>query len=152
MRTKIEHIDERIILFLRRARIPFARGAIFVVFFWFGALKVAGTSAANPLVANLLKQTLPFISFQNFIIFFGLYEMLIGVLFLITGYERVVMPLLFFHMFTTALPLVLLPQITWQSFLTPTLEGQYIIKNCLIIALSISIAAGIKPLKEKRST
>ena len=48
-------------------------------------------------------------------------------------------------MITTAGPLVLLPSETWQSFFVPTLEGQYIIKNLVIIAAAIGIAAHLHP-------
>jgi uncharacterized membrane protein YkgB len=43
-------------------------------------------------------------------------------------------------------PLVLVPEYTWQSFLVPTLEGQYIIKNMVIIAVAIGIASLTQPL------
>jgi uncharacterized membrane protein YkgB len=42
-------------------------------------------------------------------------------------------------MITTAGPLFLLPDIAWQSFLAPTLEGQYIIKNIVVVALAATI-------------
>ena len=73
--------------------------------------------------------------------------MLIGILFLIRGLERLVIALLCMHLLMTALPLVLLPQITWHAFLVPTLAGQYIIKNILlpfvIITFSITILVWI---------
>lgn len=56
------------------------------------------------------------------------------------------MPFLFFHMITTAMLLFILPQVTWSGFFVPTLEGQYIIKNFLIIATAIGIAANLGPL------
>ena len=129
----------RIISFIRIHRIAFARGALFIVFFWFGILKLFFVSPANPLIEDLLRRTLPFITFERFIVLFGMYEMLIGVTFLIPGYERLAVALLMPHILATMLPLILLPSVTWHGFFTPTLEGQYIIKNCLIIALAFSI-------------
>lgn len=134
-------IDEKIIRFLNKIWQPFSRLSLFIVFFYFGFLKVLGFSPASPLVESLLNKTLPFISFDKFIILFGLFEMLIGLLFIIPKLERVVIFLLMIHMITTFLPLVLLPQLTWQKFLVPTLEGQYIIKNLVIISLAIVIGA-----------
>ena len=78
--------------------------------------------------------------------------MLVGISFLIPGLERLAIALLMPHMITTFMPLVLLPSITWKGFFTPTLEGQYIIKNLVIIALAFSIAARLKPLKVKNNT
>lgn len=145
----IYKIDHSVIAFARRFSMPTARLALFVIFFWFGFLKLLDTSPANPLVAALLHRTLPFLSFNEFIIFFGLLEMLIGILFLMPHAARVVMPLLALHMATTFMPLVLLPAVTWQGFITPTLEGQYIIKNLVIIALALSIASNLEPLSER---
>jgi uncharacterized membrane protein YkgB len=115
--------------------------ALFVVFFWFGILKVFGLSPANPLVANLLNRTLPFIDFDQFIVFFGFFEMTIGILCLIPRLVRLSMLLLGVHMTTTIMPLVLLPGVTWAQAFVPTLEGQYIIKNLAIIAVAISIVS-----------
>lgn len=85
--------------------------------------------------------------FSTFIVLFGLFECVIGILFLIRGTERVVIPLLFLHMITTIMPLFVIPAATWSGFLIPTLEGQYIIKNILIIAAAIGIAAHMHPMK-----
>jgi len=142
----LENIDHWLIRHLKRLSVPLGRAALFVVFFWFGALKVIYASPANPLIENLLTQMLPAVPFASFIIFLGIYEMLIGMTFLIRGLERLAIALLFLHMITTFLPLIFLPEVAWQSFLTPTLEGQYIIKNLVIIAVAIGIAAHLHPL------
>ena len=55
--------------------------------------------------------------------------------------------LLFPHIVMTALPLFFLTGVTWQTNFVPTLEGQYIIKNLLIIALAISLAARLTPFR-----
>lgn len=140
-------IDELLINFSRRWAGPMARIALFVVFFWFGILKVVGVSSANPLVNNLLEQILPFISFSTFIVLFGILEILIGILFLIPKMERIVIFLFALHMVTTFMPLVLLPQVTWDAPFIPTLEGQYIIKNIALLALAMSLAARLAPKK-----
>lgn len=75
--------------------------------------------------------------------------MLIGLLFLIRGVERIVIPLLFIHMITTIMPLFLLPDVSWSGFMTPTLEGQYIIKNIALIAAAFGIAAHLHPLPRR---
>jgi uncharacterized membrane protein YkgB len=109
------------------------------VYGWFGLLKLFNTSPANPLVANLLERTLPFISFEVFIIWFGLFELIIGLLFLWPKYQKLLVSMFSLHMLMTAAPLMLLPSVTWQGMLTPTLEGQYIIKNIVIVALALTI-------------
>ena len=124
---------------LQKISFLFSRFAIFLVYFWFGALKVFGDSPANPLVSSLLGKTLPFISFSTFIIALGCFEMLIGVMFLYSKLDKWSAGLLAVHLFTTFMPLILLPAMAWQGFMTPTLEGQYIIKNILILALAVVI-------------
>ncbi len=135
--------DIKFIHFCRRISVPFARVALFIVFFWFGALKVAGLSPASPLVQSLFEATIAFMGFGAFIILFGIFECLIGILFLIPKTERVVIPLLVIHLITTLGPLVLLPEATWTGLFVPTLEGQYIVKNVLIVAAAIVVAAHV---------
>lgn len=145
---RISEIDERIISFMRAYAMPLSRLALFIVFFWFGLLKVLGYSPAEGLVKDLLAHTIPFMSPETFVVCFGLFEMLIGLLFLFKGYVRVVIPLLLLHMVTTFMPLIFLPSVTWQAVFVPTLEGQYIIKNVVIIAVAIGIASHLQPLKK----
>ena len=146
LEKRMEAADAIFIHNLRAWIIPVARAAIFIVYFWFGLLKVISLSPANPLVAALLARTLPIITFDHFIIIFGMYEMIIGVTFLIPGLERSAIALLIPHLLATVMPLFVLPAVAWQAPLVPTLEGQYMIKNVLIIALAIVIAAHLHPM------
>lgn len=146
----IQNLDIKIINFFNRVSVPMARIGLFVIFFWFGALKVFGLSPASGLVQSLFEQTISFMSFNQFIIFFGVFECLIGILFIIPGLERVVIPLLFLHMITTFMPLFFLPEVTWSGFFIPTLEGQYIIKNLVIISAAIGIASRLHPLSQSK--
>ena len=145
----IKKFDLVVLSFLKKYNLLFARIAIFIVYFWFGILKLSNLSPAETLVKELFMRTIPFISFQTFYILFALFEILIGILFLVKGAERLVMALLVLHLIATCLPLIILPQITWQRFLVPTLEGQYIIKNVLIIALAIVVVSQIDFLGQK---
>lgn len=142
-------LDLKLIEFFRQSFIPVARGAIFVVFFWFGLVKILGLSEAGPLAEALVDKTVGNQYFDVlFLVLAGL-ECLIGVLFLLPKLTRVVIPLLLIHMLIVCSPLVLLPEYTWQSFMVPTLEGQYIIKNALVVAVAIGIAASLNPLARK---
>jgi len=143
---QLRKLDVSIIHFFRLVSMPIARFGLFVIFFWFGILKVLDLSPATELVQNLFERTIHFMSFPSFIVLFGVFEMLIGVLFLIKGLERVVIPLLFLHMAMTFMPLFVIPQETWLGFMVPTLEGQYIIKNLALIAVAIGIASHLHPM------
>jgi len=137
-------IDEKIINFFKKIWEPISRISLFIVFFYFGLLKVLNLSPATPLVEALASKTISFLDFNFFIIFFGFFEMMIGLAFIVPKLERLAVFLLGLHMITTFLPLVLLPKVTWISFLVPTLEGQYIIKNLVIISLAFAISAHLK--------
>lgn len=143
----LQTIDLKVIRFFQKVSMPTARFGLFVVFFWFGILKVLGLSPASGLVQRLFEQTIPYMSFSTFLVAFGIFECIIGLMFLFKGLERVVIPLLFIHMITTFGPLVFLPQETWSAWFVPTLEGQYIIKNLVIIAAAIGIAAHLHPIQ-----
>lgn len=116
-----------------------ARGALFVVYVWFGLLKVLGLSPATGLVQALQLETLPFLDFASFLVFYGVFEVVIGALFLFPRATRPALALLVAHVMTTLLPLFVLPEVAWQRFLVPTLEGQYIIKNLLLIAAAATL-------------
>jgi len=146
----IATIDAAIIRFLHRVTVPVSRAAIFIVYFWFGILKVVGQSPANPLVQALFMRTIPYADFGAFIVLFGLFECLIGISFLVPGMERAALPLLIIHWILVILPLFLLPEVTWRQFMVPTLEGQYIIKDLLIIGTVISIVGHLKPISAAR--
>lgn len=117
----------------------FAHLSIFIIFFWFGFIKFFGISPANELVDALRAIMIPWWPFESFIMFLGLWEVLIGILFIFKKTEKIGIVLLIPHMITTFLPLFFLPTIVWQGSFIPTLEGQYIIKNLVIVALASSV-------------
>ena len=118
----------------------FLRLSLGIVFIWLGALKPLGISPVNHLIAN----TVPWPSPDVFIPILGYWEMLIGVGLLVRPLIRMALTLLFLQIFGTALPLVLLPQVCFTSFpFGLTLEGQYIVKNLVIISAAIVIGGGL---------
>jgi hypothetical protein len=113
------------------------RAMIALVYIWFGLLKVVGTSPAEGLVTKLFNLTLePYMGIQTFLVMLGLGEFAIGLLWLFPCSTKVAFWVMIAHMFTTFLPVIFLPNETWQSFLTLTLTGQYIIKNVVLLSAS----------------
>ena len=118
----------------------FGRISFFVIYFWFGFLKVLGISPAEPLVNNLFDQTLQgLMPFSYFNVLFGALECGIGIIWIIPSLTRFSLIVLLAHMAATFLPIVLLPNDFWQDWFTPTLVGQYIIKNLALISLGLLI-------------
>jgi uncharacterized membrane protein YkgB len=145
----IRNVDLRIIAWLRRIFLPSARIAIFVIYFWFGALKLLDLSPAGPLAQSLVAKTVGAAHFDLLFHILALFECLIGLLFLFPKATRIVIPLLFIHIVIVCSPLLLVPELAWSRPFVPTLEGQYIIKNLAIAALAIGIAAQTKPLSKR---
>jgi uncharacterized membrane protein YphA (DoxX/SURF4 family) len=149
MANKIEAIDLRVIAWTRRLFTPAARAAFFVIFFYFGFLKLIGLSPATPLAEALTAQTIGTGWFHvAFMILAGV-ECLIGILFLIPRATRIVIPLLLVHMAVVCSPLILVPAHVWVAPFVPNFEGQYIIKNLALVAMAIGLAASTVPLKSR---
>ena len=113
---------------------------IFIIFFWFGFLKIMDLSPAQQLVKDTVYW-MPFLTAESWTYIIGAWEVLIAICFLFKRTTLIAMILLFLQMSGTFLPLVILPEITFQNsnpFL-PTLEGQYIIKNIIIITAALMI-------------
>jgi len=142
----IVSLDTKIIAWLRRTYVPLGRVAIFVVYFYFGVLKVLDLSPASPLARALTEKTIGLEHFHTAFIILAVVECVIGVMFLFPKLTRVVIPLLFVHMVVVCSPLIMVADLAWDKPFVPTLEGQYIIKNLVIFALAIGIAAQTKPL------
>ena len=113
---------------------------LFIIFFWFGFLKIINCSPAQQLVMDTVYW-MPFLDASVWTIIIGYWEVLIAIFFLFKKTTFLAMVLLLIQMTGTFLPLVILPEITFQNsnpFL-PTLEGQYIIKNIIIITAALII-------------
>lgn len=142
-----ERIDERAIKFFWKNSNFTARIALFIIFFWFGILKVYGVSPAGPLVVSLVEVMFGnAISPSHFLIWFGAFEAVTGILLLVPKFERVTFLILLFHFFATAAPLVILTDITWYGFFQPTLTGQYILKNLALVAIGLFLYGRLKPM------
>lgn len=146
-KPEIQAIDLQLIAFFRRTFMPVARFSIFLIFFWFGFIKLLGLSPASTLAETLVGKTVGMEYFDALFYVLAVIECVIGILFLLPKATRVVIPLLLLHMLIVCSPLVLVPEYTWQQFAVPTLEGQYIIKNAVVIAVAIGIAANATPLR-----
>lgn len=110
------------------------RISFFIIFAWFGITKAFDVSPATPLVLDLLKVTMPFMPPHEFLIGFGILEVLIGLSFLIPRLTKATIIITSIHLLITLLPMVLLPQHTWISFGVLSTEGQYIVKNLILFA------------------
>ena len=123
---------------------------LFIIFFWFGLLKVLKMSPATELIIDTVFW-MPILTPEDWVIVMGYWEMAIGICFLNKKTTLIAVILMFLQMTGTFLPLVILPDITFQNsnFLLPTLEGQYIIKNIIIITAALIIGRSYLKIKFK---
>lgn len=143
----IETLDPIITHWMARYGIFLLRVSVGIVFFWFGVLKFfPGMSPAEELAGRTI-QTLTFglLRPAESVPILAAWECLIG-LGLITGVAmRATLLLLFLQMPGTLLPLFFSPAETWiLAPFVPTLEGQYIIKNLVLISAGIVIGATVR--------
>lgn len=117
-----------------------SRIAMVIVYFWFGILKVLEKSPADKLVEELHAVTIEgLISYSSFFVLLGVVEVAIGILFLLPKFTRAALVIFLVQMFTTFGPLVFLSDISWTEFGVPTLAGQYILKNVVLVMLGLNI-------------
>lgn len=146
MSFDLDHLDRAIATFMRRHGILCLRFSLAILFVWFGVLKPLGLSPAQPLVEATVGW-LPFLSPPSWVAVIGWWEVAIGVLVLFRQTARIALALLAMQMVGTFLPLVLLPEITFQAGRVPygpTMEGQYILKNLLIISAALVVGGTVR--------
>jgi uncharacterized membrane protein YkgB len=126
---------------MRRYGLSVLRVGLAVVFIWYGLLKPLGMSPA----AELVRRTVYFVPPDLFIPILGWWEVAIGVGLLYRPLNRTAIFLLFLQMPGTLLPLVLLPEVCFtQAPWGLTLEGQYIIKNAVLIGAALVVGGTVR--------
>ena len=142
-----EDIDKKITGFMAKYGIPLLRISLGINFLWFGVLKFfPGLSPAQDLATNTIEQlTFGIVEPSVSIYILAIWETLIG-LGLITGlFLRATLLLLFVQMLGTLTPMVLFPEETFVQFpYAPTLEGQYIIKNMVLISAALVVGSTVR--------
>ena len=141
-----QKIDQNIRHFLRRSGIPLLRISLGIVYVWFGALKFF--PALSP-AESLAQQTIEVLTFglvpmQASLKFLAAWECLIGMGLLLGKWLRFTLLLLALQMIGAMSPVLLFPekvfvQVPW----VPTLEGQYIIKNLVLISAAMVIGSTV---------
>jgi uncharacterized membrane protein YphA (DoxX/SURF4 family) len=123
------------------------RIALGIVFLWFGALKfVPNLSPAEDLAGRTIEAlTFGQVPASVALPVLAVWESAIGIGLLLGRWLRATLFLLFVQMLGTATPLFLFPDETWIRFpIAPTLEGQYIIKNVVLVAAAFVLGATVR--------
>ncbi len=147
LRKLFNSIDVPLTDWMARHGILLLRVSLGIVFLWFGLLKFfPGLSPAQDLAARTLGAlTDGRIPGQVSVVVLGIWECLIGLGLIFGAYLRTTLLLLWIQMLGTITPLFLFPQEVFTRFpYAPTLEGQYIIKNIVLISAGIVIGATVR--------
>lgn len=124
--------------------IAILRISVGILFVWFGFLKFfIDASPAEEIASRTISMlTLDLMPPEVSMPFLAVIECMIGIGILTNRYMQFVIPVLYFQMAGTILPLFIFPDETWEIFLVvPTLLGQYIIKNSVLISAGIILGA-----------
>jgi uncharacterized membrane protein YkgB len=143
----LEPIDLRITSWMARHGVTITRVSLGVVFLWFGVIKfVPGWSpAADLAVRTIDRLTFGLVQPALALPLLAAWETLIGLGLLAARYLRFTLALLFLQMPGTMLPLFFFPGETFTAFPhAPTLEGQYIIKNLVLVAAALVVGATVR--------
>lgn len=143
----MDSLDIRITKWMAKNGVPITRVALGIVFLWFGIIKLGpGWSPATDLAGRTIERvTFGLVEPSVGIPVLAVWESLIGLGLLTRKFLRTTLLLLFVQMPGTMMPLLLFPAEAFNAFPhAPTLEGQYIIKNLVLIGAAIMIGATVR--------
>lgn len=144
---RFDRIDSSIAHWMAAHGVKLLRWSIGLVFIWFGALKlVPGMSPADQIATETtMRLTRGLLSEDVARLGLAALELLIGIG-LVTGkLLRLTLLMLFAQMAGTVTPLVFFPDQIWTTFpFVLTLEGQYIVKNAVLISAGFVIGATVR--------
>jgi uncharacterized membrane protein YphA (DoxX/SURF4 family) len=145
--ARFDAADARITSWMARHGLRLLRISLGVVFLWFGALKFfPGLSPAHDLAARTVEAlTLGLVSAKVSIPLLATWECLIGLGLLFGIFMRATLFLLAVQMAGTLMPLLMFPgEVFTRIPYAPALEGQYIIKNAVLISAAIVLGATVR--------
>jgi uncharacterized membrane protein YphA (DoxX/SURF4 family) len=150
---RFQAVDAAFIAWMSRHGVPLLRVSLGIVFFWFGVLKFfPGMSPAQTLATNTMNiLTFGLVPPGLAIVILATWECAIGAGLIAGRFLRATLFLLWLQMAGAITPLVLFPHDCFTRIpYAPTLEGQYIIKNIVLISAGIVIGATVRAQRTPR--
>ena len=147
VRKTFDRTDTILTRAMARHGLTLLRWSVGLVFLWFGILKFfPGMSPAQELATKTISLlTFGYVPPSTSIWILALWETLIGVGLLFNLLMRGTLLLLFLQMLGTITPLFFFPAEAFTRIpYAPTLEGQYIIKNLVLISAGIVLGATVR--------
>jgi uncharacterized membrane protein YphA (DoxX/SURF4 family) len=147
LKAIFDRYDARITAWMARHGLMLLRVSVGLVFLWFGFLKFfPGLSPAQELATRTIDvMTGGILSPGTSIVLLAAWETAVGVGLLFGLFMRVTLLLLFLQMLGTLTPLFFFPaEVFTRVPYAPTLEGQYIIKNMVLISAGLVLGATVR--------
>lgn len=144
---RFDEVDLKITRWMAYYGIRLLRISMGLVFLWFGALKFfPGLSPAADLATRTSERlTFGMIHPETALLLLAIWESLIGLGLILGIFMRVTLLLLFLQMLGTITPIFLFPQEVFAVVpYAPTLEGQYIFKNLVLVSAGLVIGATVR--------
>lgn len=143
----LQKFDIAVNRWMASAGLPLLRLSIGLIFLWFGGLKFFDDLSPAEELATRTIEMITFGLVPEKIILYGLatWEVLIGIGLIFPVFLRGTLLLLYLQMIGTFLPVFLFPEEVFHVFpYSLTLEGQYIIKNLVILSAGIVLGATVR--------
>lgn len=147
LKSTYNRLDRALVAWMGANGIRLLRISLGIVFFWFGILKFfPGLSPASDLAAETINSlTFGLVSPNLALLLLAAWEVLIGLGLMFGLFLRATLLLLWVQMLGTITPLLIFPELSFTRFpLAPTFEGQYIIKNIVLISAGLVIGATVR--------
>lgn len=134
-------VDHQLISFVNRYGLSILRLSLTTVFLWFGLLKVLNMSPVTPLAEDLI----PGISTDTFVLALGIMEIGVGISLVFKKLLKMSIAIIVIHLVSTFSLLAILQEtmINDSNPFLLTLEGEFIIKNLVLIASALVIASAV---------
>lgn len=142
VRKHLNDVDQKITAWMASNGVRLLEFALGLIFLWFGFIKLfPGLSPEE----GLINRTLPFLDLALVMPALAIVESMIGLGLIFNRFKRLTLFLLFAQMGGTVVPLIMLPDVVWNQFpYALTLEGQYIVKNLVLIGSGLVIGATVR--------
>jgi uncharacterized membrane protein YkgB len=143
---KAYSFDALFINSMQKNGITILRITLGIVYVWFGLLKILEVSP----VATLVTSTYPSFPEPSFIIFLGIWEVLIGIGLICKIFLRVTLALLWLQMAGIFFGLIISPSLYFinNNPLLLNTYGEFVIKNIVLVAASIVVGGFVVKKKD----
>ena len=134
-------VDHQLISFVNRYGLNILRLSLATVFLWFGLLKILNVSPVTPLTEDLISE----IPTETFVFTLGVMEIGVGMSLIFQKLFKISIAVMVIHLVSTFSLLVVLQEtmINHGNPFLLTLEGEFIIKNLVLIAGALVVASAV---------